>query len=654
MTQPKRILEFDGFRVDLTNHLLLRDAQAINLTPKAFDTLAVLVERRGELVEKDELLSLVWPGTFVEEATLTQNVYTLRKALAEAGGTLSYIETVPRRGYRFAVPITEAPLAAVTVPVALDDLSELVVDTEPSAPPVAATPAERPAAWRRVVPAAALVPALILASVVLTGLLGWRLLGRAPTVDSASTAPAAIIRSVAVLPFEPLTTSNGSAGEDAYLGLGMADALIGRLSSLRQLVVRPTSAVRRYTGPNRDLGAIARELKVDAVLDGTFQRAGERLRVSVQLVGDAEAPLWAAQYDTIETGLFEVQDSISQRLAEELRLEFTRQEWDRLSRHQTQSREAYEHYVRGRFFWNRRSQEGLARAIESFRAAIALDDRFALAYAGLADCYVLQPLFSSERPDSAFEAALENAERALALDDELAEAHTSRAYARFVYQRAYTEAEQGFRRAIEENPSYPTAHQWYAFLLAALGRHDEAIAHAQRAIELDPLSLVINADGGMVLLFARRSGEAQTQFQRALDLDPSFAYARFGLGHAQLQQGRFEAAIAELTRASQLSGGNSAMRASLAYAQALAGQRAEAAAVDRSLAARALEEYVDPSHFAFIALGLGDKPKALAALGRAIEERSRFVAFLGTWSVYDPLREEPGWGPLLSAAGLQP
>jgi DNA-binding winged helix-turn-helix (wHTH) protein/TolB-like protein/Tfp pilus assembly protein PilF len=645
MTQPKRILEFDGFRVDLTNHLLLRGAQAINLTPKAFDTLAVLVERRGELVEKDELLTLVWPGTFVEEATLTQNIYTLRKALAEAGGTLGYIETVPRRGYRFAVPVAEAPLAPVTVPVALEDLSVIEV-VEPS-PPAAAAPEPAPRSpWRRGLPVA------LLGGLALASWLGWQLLDRAPA--ESPTAPAAIIRSVAVLPFEPLAPSGEAAGEDAFLGLGMADALIGRLSSLRQLVVRPTSAVRRYTGPNRDLEAIARELRVDAVLDGTFQRAGERLRVSVQLVGDAEAPLWAAQYDTVETGLFEVQDSISQRLAEELRLEFTRQEWDRLSRHQTQSREAYEHYVRGRFFWNRRTQEGLARAIESFRAAIALDDGFALAYAGLADCYVLQPLFSSERPDAAFEAALENAEKALALDDKLAEAHTSRAYARFVYQRAYDQAEQGFRRAIEENPSYPTAHQWYAFLLAALGRHEEAIAHAQRAIELDPLSLVINADGGMVLLFARRSGEAQAQFQRALDLDPNFAYVRFGLGHALLQQGRFEDAVAELTRASELSGGNSAMRASLAYALALAGRRSEAAAIDRSLAARGLEEYVDPSHFAFIALGLGDKPKALAALGRAVDERSRFVAFLATWSVYDILRDEPGWGPLLSAAGLQP
>lgn len=357
-----RIFEFDGFTVDFGNRLLLRDNRPVAVTPKAFETLAVLLEHAGEVVGKDELLKRVWPDTFVEDGILTQNIYTLRKALQEAGGRRPYIETIPRRGYRFTGPAAE----------------------------------RKPAPARR---------------------------------EEAGIA------SLAVLPFEPLAGNT----DDAYLGLGLADALITRLSNLRRIAVRPTSAVRRYLGIEREPAEVGRLLQVDAVLDGTIRRYGDSLRISVQLVSVRDdAPMWATRFDARSTDLFALEDSISRELAEELRLRLTRQERRRLNRSATRHPEAYDACLRGRYFWNRRTFEGLSKGIESFRRAIELDPGFALAYAGEADCLVLLPLFGAVAPREVFPKAIAAAERALALEDSLAEAQTSLAYARFIYERRWS------------------------------------------------------------------------------------------------------------------------------------------------------------------------------------------------------------------------
>ncbi len=572
-----RVLDFDGFTVDLGSRVLLRGDRQVALTPKAFETLAVLLERPGEVLPKEQLLERVWPDTFVEEGILTQNIYTLRKALQEAGGLRDYIETVPRRGYRFVGPVAERAAAEET------------------------------------------------------------------------SREAASVRSLAVLPFEPLTGNP----DDAYLGLGLADALITRLSNLRRLTVRPTSAVRRYLGAARDPAVIARTLQVEAVLDGTLQRSGDGLRITVQLVGAREsAPLWAAKFDARAADLFALEDSISQELAEELRLRLSRQERDRLSRSPTPDPQAYDAYLRGRFFWNRRTLDGLEKAIASFRQAIALDSDFALAHAGLADCYVLLPLYGAFAPRNVFPEAIASAERALTLDDSLAEAHTSLSYARFLYERRWEAAERGFRRALDLNPGYPTAHQWMAFLLAALGRHEEAIGQARQARDLDRLSLVINADFGMVLYFARQYPAAVEQFRKTLELDPSFAYAHFGLGHAWQQQGRLDEAVEEQRRAVELAPGSPALQAALGQALAWAGRPEEARRILAELEERAAREYVEPSDFAFLWTALGEPDRALDRLEQACDERSRFVAFLATWPIYDPLREHPRWPELLERAGL--
>ena len=573
-----RVLEFDGFTVDLGSRLLLRGDRQVALTPKAFETLAVLLERPGEVLPKEQLLERVWPDTFVEEGILTQNIYTLRKALQEAGGMGSYIETVPRRGYRFVGPVAarEAPQEA--------------------------------------------------------------------------TREAPSVRSIAVLPFEPLTGNP----DDAYLGLGLADALITRLSNLRRLTVRPTSAVRRYLGVDRDPAVVGRALQVEAVLDGTLQRSGDGLRITVQLIGAREAaPLWAAKFDAKATDLFALEDSISQELTEELRLRLSRQERDRLSRNPTPDPEAYDAYLRGRYFWNRRTLDGLEKAISSFRRAIDLDPDFALAHAGLADCYVLLPLYGAFAPREVFPEAIAASERALSLDDSLAEAHTSLAYARFLYERRWAAAERGFRRAIDLNPGYPTAHQWYAFLLAARVRHEEAIGEVRQARDLDPLSLVINADFGMVLYFARQYPAAVQQFRKTLELDPSFAYAHFGLGLAWQEQARLAEAVEEQRRAVELAPRSPAYQAALGQALAWAGRPEEARRILAALEERAAREYVEAGDFAFLWTALGEPERAIDRLEQACEERSRFVAFLAAWPIYDPLRTHPRWPELLARVGLE-
>ncbi len=569
-----RFLEFDGFTVDVENRLLLRAGRPVPLTPKAFDTLAALLERPGEVVTKEDLLARVWPGAFVEDAILTQNIYTLRKALQEAGGGRSYIETIPRRGYRFA--------------------------------------------------------------------------GAAPSGVPEVEPEAARIASLAVLPFQTIA---GHA-DDAYLAFGLADALITRLSNLRSLSVRPTSAVRRFLGGEREPAEAGRLLQVDAVLDGTIRRSGDRLRIGVQLVSVRDdAPSWATRFDTRVTDLFALEDQISQELAEELQLRLSNQERDRLARRATRHPEAYDACLRGRYFWNRRTFEGLTKGIESFRKAIALDPELAAAYAGIADCQVLLPLYGALAPADVFPQAIAAAERALALDDSLAEAHTSLAYARFLFERRWEEAERGFRRALELAPGYATAHQWYAFLLAARGRHGEAVAAARRARDLDPLSLVINSDLGMVLCFARDPA-AEEQLRRTLELDGSFAYAHFELGFALQQQGRLDEAVAAFGQASRLARGNPVMQAVLGQALALAGRGDEARRILADLEELAGREFVEASLFAFLWTGLGEQERAIDCLEEACRQGSRFVPFLATWSVYDPLRDHPRWPGLLRTAGL--
>jgi TolB-like protein/Tfp pilus assembly protein PilF len=457
------------------------------------------------------------------------------------------------------------------------------------------------------------------------------------------------VGSLAVLPFLSLNP----AQDGDVLGLAMADALITRLSELEPLVVRPTSAVQELGKAPRDVLGIGRRLGVDAVMDGSLQRSGDRLRVSLRLlrVEDGRS-LWSKSLETVYTDPFAVQDTVSEQVADALSLGLSGRRPHRPGTRGTADVEAYQEYVRGRYFWNRRTEADLRKALTHFEGALARDPAFAAAHAGIADCWVLLPLYGNVAPRDAFPRAIAAASDALRLDPDLAEAHTSRAYAHFLYDWTWREAEDGFRQARRLDPGYPTAPQWYAYLLSALGRHEEAIANARLAQRLDPLSLVINADLGFVLYFARRYDEAIAQFQRTLELDPRFPYAHFGLALADSAAGRHEEAVAAARQAVELSGGSSVMQGSLGFALATAGEADEARRVRAALAERARSQRVQAGAFALLDVGLGARRAALDELEAAYRDRSRFVVLMGVWPAFDPLREEPRFVQLVKKVGL--
>jgi DNA-binding winged helix-turn-helix (wHTH) protein/TolB-like protein/Flp pilus assembly protein TadD len=645
---------FGPFRLDLQRQELRRGDEPIPLTPKAFDTLRVLVEAEGAVVPKEELLALVWRDRFVEESVLSQNVYTLRKLLADGDEGRAYIVTVPRRGYRLAVPV-ERLSGELAVPPAGHHAGAVGVEAPVSAPIVPGAPAAPPFGRRasevesRPGVSAGLRRRLAagLAAVTLLGVVALAIAARSRTPQPAG-GPLGV-SSLAVLPFLSLNP----AADGDVLGLAMADALITRLSALEPLVVRPTSAVQEMGAAPRDALGIGRRLRVDAVMDGSLQRAGDRLRVSLRLlrVTDGQS-LWARSFETVYTDRFAVQDAISTQVADALSLELSGRRPRRPGNRGTADVEAYQEYVRGRYFWNRRTESDLRKAMTHFQGALARDPAFAAAHAGIADCWVLLPLYGNLAPSDAFPRAIAAAREALRLDPELAEAHTTLAYARFMYDWTWQEAEEGFRQARRLDPGYPTAPQWYAYLLSALGRHEEAIANARLAQRLDPLSLVINADLGFVLYFARRHDEAIAQFERTLELDPRFTYTRFGLAFAYAAAGRHEEAVAQARQAVELSAGSSVMQATLGYTLAAAGRDEEARAVQAALAESAQRQRVQPGAFALIATGLGESDTAIRQLEAAYRDRSRFVVLMGTWPVFDSLRSDARWQALARKVGL--
>ncbi|MEM8961673.1 MAG: tetratricopeptide repeat protein [Acidobacteriota bacterium] len=588
MSSSPAFLSFGAFRLDVTNRLLLRGGEPIALTPKAFDTLMVLVDARHRVVSKDELIETVWPDTFVSEATLTQNIYTLRKTLGE-GADGPFIRTIPRRGYRFS--------ATVTVETA---------PREPSQPSSEGSEPVRP--------------------------------------DMAEA-----IRSLAVLPLRPLVSDE----DNRLLGLGLADAVITSLSNVSGLAVRATSSIMDYVDASvRDPVAIGRELRVDGVLEGTVQRIGSRLRVTLQLVSvEQGVACWAETFQGAFRDLFAAQDAVAMEVVTRLRFRLTHREEARLTRRSTHSLEAYRTYVRGRYFWNRRTAADLRRAIELFREAAALDPDYGRAYAGLADALILLPFYGTARPGDSFRQARDAARRAIELDPDLCEAHTSLAYTDFVYSHDWRAAEDGFRRALRHGAHYPTAHHWYAFLLTALGRHDEAIRLAHRALELDPLSLVISTDLAMTYYFARRNDDAIAQLTTVLEVTPTFGYAHFALALSLSQAQRHEQAIAAAIEATKLLPDSGAVTAVLGHVYGRTGRTEDARRVLESLT-RDDRPTTQASHRALVLVALDEHRAAIDALHRGREERSRFGALLGVWPAFDPLRSEPRFQALLTLLGL--
>lgn len=641
-TSKARVWEFGPFRLDESERLLLRDGAPVPLTPKVFDTLVALVERSGHLIDKEELVEKLWPDTFVEVGTLTRNVSDLRKALGEE----NYVETVPKRGYRFVAPVTEIDDgcgAAVVLEVTTG--ANPLVDPEGDAAREGAQFARSlgaPAVDRlRGTPGAIRwrpAPAFWAGVSLVAGMAVVLWISRqAPTRQPASGSP---IRSIAILPFKPLTPEGG----DQYLGVGITDTLITRLSNIGQVIVRPTSAVQKYATGTFDPVAVGREQRVDAVLEGSVQKLGDRVRVTVRLLGTKDgAPLWAYQCDQYCDDLFAVQDTISEQVATALLAKLTGEEKRLLGKRETGSAEAYQLYLKGRHFWNRRNAEGLKKSIEYFEQAIARDPNYARAFAGLSDSYLLLWGYGFMPPDETIPRVKATAKKALELDATLAEAHLSLGAVAWNYDWDWKGAEREFRRAIELNPNYATAHHYLGEFLAYQERFDEGWAEIGRALELDPTSLIINCDAGLILQFWRRWDDAIEQYRKTLEMDPSFRKARRFLAGVYTHEKEFEAAKAELEKLRQIddSPGKWDWLMATGDLYVYSGRRAEAQRAYAEMKRLAARGYLDPGILMWMHIHLGEKDQAFEWMEKAYAARSTTLTSIRVNPGYDPLRSDP-------------
>jgi DNA-binding winged helix-turn-helix (wHTH) protein/TolB-like protein/Flp pilus assembly protein TadD len=576
--QKQRIFEFDNFQLDPLNRKLLCDGNPVALPAKAFDILVVLVESAGRLVGKDELLSRVWPDQIVEESNLTVHISAIRKALGDRKDNPHYLVTVSGHGYRFTGNLVisdsekDQSIARSSLMGTTESASENDVVAQPTdgtiGPNLIADNNIAASRRKSVVARPLLFVSLAVILISLVIFLGFK-----RTSAPNTSASAAQIKSIAVLPFKPLVSSE----REESLEIGMADTLITRLSRINQLTVRPTSAVRQYTKLEDEAMKAGQELVVDAVLDGTIQRSGEQVRVGVRLVSvDKGETLWTEQFDEASSNIFAIQDAISRKVAGALAVQLGVEEKARLGKHDTNSSEAYELYVKGRYFWEKFTPADHQKATEYFNQAIAKDPDYAAAYAGLADTYGASATNGWLPPNEAYPKAKLTGQKALSLDDTLAEAHANLGALFMFYDLDWVNAEREYKRAIDLNPEYEGTYEVYSYLLCALGRPDEGVEKARHGLEVNPLSGALGNDLALAYYQARRYDEAIRQYQKLLEIEPARAEALLGLGMVYEQKGMYEQAINEYQKAIKSSGRTSSNVAQLGHAYAMSGKRDEA------------------------------------------------------------------------------
>ena len=653
-------IEFGRFRLLPHRRELRADGVAVELGGRAFDVLMVLTEARGALVTKDEILSRVWPDTVVEENNLVVQISALRKALGE---DRDFIRTVSGRGYRFVAEIStsmaaseaetrvgrgaaveaaqSAPSSSFPTPVSgligrgteLEKVSDLpagVVDlidasTAPRRPP-------RPLGWRLFVSGLARL------------LVAWFSRILYPRNQASPK-----IRSIAVLPLESLS----SDPSQDYFADGMTDELITALGQISALRVISRTSIMTYKGVRKLLPEIARELNVEAVVEGTVLRFGDRVRITAQLIGlPVERHLWAQSFEGDLRDTLALQNSVACAIAEQIRATMTQQEQAALQNSKPLNPVAYEAYLKGRYFMNKRTGDGLKKAIEYFSHAIERDPTYAAAYSGLADAYALSGdwKYGVLSPQDAFSKAKAAAAKALALDDNLAEAHASLAFALDLYGWDWETAETEYKRAIKLDPGYATAHQWYSWHLMMMGRNSEGILELTKAESLDPLSLIIIADMADALCVARLYDEAVQKSKKTLEMDPNFAIGHYELGQALEQKHMHDEAISEFQRAIELSGHSGAFDSNLGYAYAVSGRKEEAIKIVNDLEARHDQNPSADADIALIYVGLGDRDQAMISLNKACE--ARFKASILLRPAFDPLRSDARFQDLLRRIGL--
>ena len=607
---------FGPFLLEPASRLLLRDGQSVPLTPKSFDALVLLVSNAGRLVSKDDLLKHLWPDTFVDESNLTQTIFMLRKALGDVGGDKHYIVTAQGKGYRFEARVkAERPM------------SESVRSD--------AVASRRPVPWFVAVTVCLVAAALIVA------VYQWR---RSKT---RAATPTRIL--LAVLPFQNLT---GDPAQE-YFSDGLTEEMIAQLgrADTQHLGVIGWTSVMRYKEHPETLNRVGSELGVQYVLEGGVRRAGDKVRITTELIQTKDqTPVWSREFDREVKDLLDLQADITQQIADEVELTIADKKLAARAPQPALSSSAYEAYdlcLRGRYFWNKRNPDGFRQAATYFQQAIDKDPEYPRGYTGLADTYAMMAGYSFVPASVVMPKAREAALKALQIDDSLAEAHTSLAMIEQNYDWDGPAAEKEFRRAIQLDPNYATAHHWYSEFLALQGRFDEALAESERARQLDPLSLIIAADNAAIFYFSRQYDRAIERFRAVLEMDPTVLRAHL-IVSAYAQKKDFAEALADLDvwrKAADTPG----RLAWYAYVQGRAGDTVEAEHAFHELEQTSRASQLDPAQFINVAYaGLGDNEVWLSWLEKVCREHTNIPTGFKVDPIYDPIRNDPRFQKMLA------
>lgn len=569
---------FGSFRLDPVSHILLRNGERVGLTPKTFELLLLLVEGRGDLLPKEQLMETLWPDTFVEEANLTQHVATLRKVLADSDLNQKFIETVPKRGYRFIAPVD--------------------------------------------------------------------------IVENRQREPGVSRPSLAVLPFNLF----GTDAADSFLSVGIADSLITKLGQSTQIMVRSTTAVSKYEMSSLGGTQIGRLLNVDFVLNGRVYKQGELFRINLQLTNVRdETTLWTEQFDLTCANIFAVENALVRKVHRALVPAITGAASGRKLKRPTRSGVAYQAYLKGRYFWNKRSEEDIKKGIDCFREAIAIDKDYALAYAGLADSYLMLMTYGAMSSREGFPLTKAATLKALEIDPDLGEAHASLGYIDAAFEDwNWVGSEREFKRAIALNPADLTTRHWYAALLTILGRWDQALEELEQARAIDPVSLILGATTGWLLYFMRRYEDARLQLLRTLDLEPNYYLVHLFLARVNVMQCRTDEASTGFEKALAFLSGNRAILAEIAHAKAIAGRKKEAVHLLRQLCDESEQHYVSHYFLALVYAGLGDNDSAFASLNQACDEREIGLLWFKPEPRFTVLSNDSRYAALLERLGLEP
>ena len=597
----KHFYEFGPFRLDLEQRLLSHNGETVALAPKVFETFILLVEHKGRIVRKEDMMKMLWPDRYVEESNLTQNIFMLRKILGGGPGKAQYIETIPKRGYRFIGAVKET--------------QEEVDQTEEEAVPV-----EEPE----------------------------------PEVQPEKpTRPDEARISIAVL---PMVNETGDPALE-YLTDGITDSLIKLLSRLPQVRVIARSLVYRYKGKEENALNIGRELAADTVLVSRVVALGSILIIRTELVEVSTGwQLWGEQYKTQLYDIRQLEDEVSTNISAKLHLKLTEEEKKRLSKRGTQNAEAYQAFLMGRYYRNKRTGESYAKAIECFEQASKLDPGYALAYSALADSYVTFDFYGIDfygilPPWETSPKAKTAAINALVIDETLAEAHTSLGCVKMMYERDWSNAEREFKRAIELDPDFAHAHNWYSHFLMAMGRIEESFAESQIALKLDPLDDSINQYLGWHHIHARHFERAIAQLEKTLEKNPNFFLARVTLGMAYEQKGEVAEAIEEFKKAYQLER-NAIVLGFLGHAYARAGNMEEARKILQELEELSKRIYVPPFSIGLIYTSLGKTTEAFEWFEKACAAQNGWLNWLKVAPEVDSLRADPRFTDLLVRLNL--